>query len=92
MEAIFEHVQAVTWELGMSSEPTVETLLVRDIVQIAGRDPGAFPARLSGDSVHVLGPSAAARYPKESWRELFKAHLQAGFFDQRRGPVTGGTG
>ena len=76
----------------MSSEPTVETLLARSIVQLAGRDPGAFSARLSGDSVHVLGPSAVARYLKEGWRDLFEAHLQAGFFDQPRGPVIGGTG
>jgi hypothetical protein len=76
----------------MPSEPTVETLLARSIVQLAGRDPAHFSARLSGHSVHVLGPSSAARYPKEGWLELFRAHLQAGFFDQPRGPVTGGTG
>lgn len=85
MDGISNTSKLVAWELGMSSEPTVETLLARSIVQLAGRDPGAFSARLSGDSVHVLGPSTAARYPKETWRELFKAHVQAGFFDQPSG-------
>ena len=79
-------------ELAMSQSST-ETLLARSIVQLAGRDPTAFYAGLSGASVHVSGPLAAARYPQERWRDLFMAHLHAGFYDIRpaRAPTGGST-
>lgn len=72
------------------AQPTPETVLARSIAQLAGRDPRAFHARLSGASVHVSGPVGAARYPHEHWQELFRAHLEAGFYDIR-GSATGKT-
>ena len=71
------------------SAPTEEVVSVRQLAQLAGRDPGDFHAHRLGASVHVVGPFSVALYPHDRWRDLFVAHLNAGFFDRSSGATDG---
>jgi hypothetical protein len=63
---------------------TTETLLVRRLIQVQGRNPDGFSAAVLADgTLSVRSPSAVAFYPAEAWTSRFLLHLHRGFFDAR---------
>jgi hypothetical protein len=65
-----------------SSPAPAETLLVRHLARLHGRNPEGFVANILPDgSVGVRSPSTAVFYPPEGWVSRFVRHLHHGFFD-----------